>query len=275
MKKSELASHVAARASLSKTQADSAVDAVFSTIVDALASGESVVIPGFGTLRRRRVQRGRTQSAHRGEPQHRRLEDALIQGRQSTSRYSALLERQRHRVVRKERAAARRYPGARLLGSSTIGRAAPQLTDARAGAGRWPREYFLVWLGKEELYAETSYTTAIFFLVQHDPIAAHRALGAATRTSHSLGCRGCSEDDARAHGRASGKRRAHRDPRLWELLAAPPPGPAREEPRTGGAGSAPGEVRGAFQAGQGASRARGCPPRCRCRLGLPVPHISC
>ena len=131
----------------------------------------------------------------------------------------------------------------------------------------WPRKNFPVRLGKDELYAATTYTIAMVFLVQHDPIAAHRALGAATRTSHSLGCRGCSEDDARAHGSASGERRAHRDPRLWELLAAPPPGAAREEPPDRGAGSAPGEVRGAFQAGQGASRARGWVPRCGCRQG--------
>ena len=50
MKKSELASHVAAQATLSKAQADSAVDAVFSAIEEALARGESVVLPGFGTF---------------------------------------------------------------------------------------------------------------------------------------------------------------------------------------------------------------------------------
>ena len=50
MKKSELASQVATQASLSKTQAERAVDAVFSAIGEALARGESVVIPGFGTF---------------------------------------------------------------------------------------------------------------------------------------------------------------------------------------------------------------------------------
>ena len=51
MKKSELASHVAAQSSLSKAQAERVVDAVFSAIGEALASGESVVIiPGFGTF---------------------------------------------------------------------------------------------------------------------------------------------------------------------------------------------------------------------------------
>ena len=50
MKKSELASHVATEASLSTTQAQSAVDAVFSAIEEALARDESVVIAGFGTF---------------------------------------------------------------------------------------------------------------------------------------------------------------------------------------------------------------------------------
>ena len=50
MKKSELSSHVATQASLSKAQAESVVDAVFSAIGEALARDESVVIPGFGTF---------------------------------------------------------------------------------------------------------------------------------------------------------------------------------------------------------------------------------
>ena len=50
MKKSELAAHVATRTSLSRTQADAAVDAVFSAIGEALAGGESVTIAGFGTF---------------------------------------------------------------------------------------------------------------------------------------------------------------------------------------------------------------------------------
>lgn len=48
MKKSELASRVASEASLSKAAADSAVNAMFSAIVDALANGETVSIAGFG-----------------------------------------------------------------------------------------------------------------------------------------------------------------------------------------------------------------------------------
>ena len=50
MKKSELAAHVATQTSLSKAQAEAAIDAVFSAIGEALAGGESVVIAGFGTF---------------------------------------------------------------------------------------------------------------------------------------------------------------------------------------------------------------------------------
>ena len=50
MKKSELAAQVATQTSLSKAQAERAVDAVFSAIGEALTSGEGVVIAGFGTF---------------------------------------------------------------------------------------------------------------------------------------------------------------------------------------------------------------------------------
>ena len=50
MNKRELAAQVATRISLSKSDADAAVSAVFSTIADALASGESVTIAGFGAF---------------------------------------------------------------------------------------------------------------------------------------------------------------------------------------------------------------------------------
>ena len=50
MKKSDISSHVASQASLSKAAADTAVNAVFSAISDALARGESVTIAGFGTF---------------------------------------------------------------------------------------------------------------------------------------------------------------------------------------------------------------------------------
>ena len=59
MNRSELSSRVAADASLSKAGADSVIDAVFSTITDTLARGESVAIAGFGTFTpRARAARG-------------------------------------------------------------------------------------------------------------------------------------------------------------------------------------------------------------------------
>ena len=61
MNKSELSSHVAGQASLSKAQGGEVVDAVFSAIADALARDESVVIPGFGTFstKSREARQGR------------------------------------------------------------------------------------------------------------------------------------------------------------------------------------------------------------------------
>ena len=50
MNKRELAAQVATRISLSKSDADAAVSAVFSAIADALASGETVTIAGFGAF---------------------------------------------------------------------------------------------------------------------------------------------------------------------------------------------------------------------------------
>ena len=61
MNKSELSSHVAGQASLSKAQGGEVVDAVFSAIADALARDEIVVIPGFGTFstKSREARQGR------------------------------------------------------------------------------------------------------------------------------------------------------------------------------------------------------------------------
>ncbi len=68
MNKSELSSQVAADASLSRAAADTVIDAVFSTISDALASGETVAIAGFGTfsIRARAARQGRNPQT--GEP---------------------------------------------------------------------------------------------------------------------------------------------------------------------------------------------------------------
>lgn len=61
MTKSELSTHVAAQASLTRASADAAVNAVFSAITDALANGETVTLTGFGTftVRSREARQGR------------------------------------------------------------------------------------------------------------------------------------------------------------------------------------------------------------------------
>lgn len=61
MKKSDLSSHVASQASLSKASADAAVNAVFGAISDALSREEAVTIAGFGTFstKRRPARQGR------------------------------------------------------------------------------------------------------------------------------------------------------------------------------------------------------------------------
>ena len=61
MNKSELSARVADAVSLSRTEAASAVNAVFLAIADALARGETVTVAGFGTFttRRRDARQGR------------------------------------------------------------------------------------------------------------------------------------------------------------------------------------------------------------------------
>ena len=50
MRKSDIAAHVAEQDSLSKAEAERAVDALLEAIRGALASGEKVTLPGFGTF---------------------------------------------------------------------------------------------------------------------------------------------------------------------------------------------------------------------------------
>ena len=59
--KSEIASRVAGRAGVGKSEAGEAVDAVFEAIAEALARGEDVRIAGFGTFgtRSRTARTGR------------------------------------------------------------------------------------------------------------------------------------------------------------------------------------------------------------------------
>ena len=61
MKQSEIAGRVSAEVSLSKTEAEVAVDAVLETTSDALVRGESVSIAGFGTfsVKHRPTRQGR------------------------------------------------------------------------------------------------------------------------------------------------------------------------------------------------------------------------
>lgn len=50
MNKAELTEAVAARSNLSKSDAGSAIDAVFEAITSSLSSGDSVSLLGFGTF---------------------------------------------------------------------------------------------------------------------------------------------------------------------------------------------------------------------------------
>ena len=50
MKKTDLVAAVAAKAGISKKDADAAVSALVATITDALAEGDSVQLVGFGTF---------------------------------------------------------------------------------------------------------------------------------------------------------------------------------------------------------------------------------
>ena len=61
MNKTELRDAVAAAADLNGTQADKAVNAVLDSIASALAAGDKVTLPGFGTFetRDRSARQGR------------------------------------------------------------------------------------------------------------------------------------------------------------------------------------------------------------------------
>ena len=61
MNKTQLVTEVAAKAGLTKEQAANAVNAVFGTMSDALASGDKIQLVGFGTfeIRERAEKQGR------------------------------------------------------------------------------------------------------------------------------------------------------------------------------------------------------------------------
>ena len=84
MSKAELSTRIATETSLSKAGADGAVAAVFSTIDDAVASGDTDRIASFGTfLMRSRPARATAGCPAQGrEHRHRRLEGAFPQGPQ-------------------------------------------------------------------------------------------------------------------------------------------------------------------------------------------------
>ena len=62
IRKSDIAAHIADRVSLSKGLAEDAVNALLEAIRGALANGEEVPLPGFGTFstRSRPVRRGQS-----------------------------------------------------------------------------------------------------------------------------------------------------------------------------------------------------------------------
>lgn len=53
MHKTELIAAVAEKAQISKKDAGNAVNAVLDTVIETIAKGESIAIPGFGTFERR------------------------------------------------------------------------------------------------------------------------------------------------------------------------------------------------------------------------------
>ena len=53
MTKTDLIAAIAENTSLTKTQASEALNATLEAIVNSVASGDSVVIPGFGTFEKR------------------------------------------------------------------------------------------------------------------------------------------------------------------------------------------------------------------------------
>ena len=68
MTKSELVSHVAAEASVTRADAERIVGAVFSAIADALARNEPVAIAGFGKFATRSRAARTARNPRTGEP---------------------------------------------------------------------------------------------------------------------------------------------------------------------------------------------------------------
>ena len=67
MTKSELINIVAVRADIPKTKATTAVSAVFDAIEEAVASGDKVSLPGFGTFERKHKEARSVRNPQTGE----------------------------------------------------------------------------------------------------------------------------------------------------------------------------------------------------------------
>ena len=67
MTKSELINIVAVRADIPKTKASLAVNAVFDAIEEAVASGDKVSLPGFGTFERKHKEARTVRNPQTGE----------------------------------------------------------------------------------------------------------------------------------------------------------------------------------------------------------------
>ena len=85
MKKSDIATHVARQASLSKPKAESAVNAVFGMLWQGGTRSRS---RGPARLRRRAGRPGRGETRGRGEHCHRDFKSAVVQGRKGPGRAS-------------------------------------------------------------------------------------------------------------------------------------------------------------------------------------------
>ena len=67
MTKTELIAAVAEKASISKAQAGEAVNATIDVIVNTVASGEAVTLPGFGTFEKRHRDERQGRNPQTGE----------------------------------------------------------------------------------------------------------------------------------------------------------------------------------------------------------------
>ena len=85
MNRSDLCKHLAANTSLTNADAAAALDAVISTIADALAAGETVTIAGFGKFSTKDGQHDTDATPHRGGRCRPRRSGAFLQGRKVPS----------------------------------------------------------------------------------------------------------------------------------------------------------------------------------------------